>query len=459
MSDLEKTLSQAVAEVLGEKVEQPDAKAEKGDQKPVKQGSSDAAEIESGKGEVVKPEENPVDKAVDSVKSAEGGSKEISNDPQKKGASKAEPQPKLKKVSEEEDSEEEKPSKMEMIKAMVNAMKGMDKESLQAMYNKVSGDEEEVDESLSKAEIARNIVELMKKKDEDEVEESSKAFFEEKEDEKKMKKEEEEDEDEEDEDEKEVEESVDVESDLVEMEVEDDLSKISEALELSEENTEKAKTIFKAAVSSKVEEIKESLQKEHEESLKTSIDTIKGDLAEAVDKYLTYCAEEWSKENELAIERGLRSEMTENFIEGLKTLFTEHYVEVPEDKYNVMDELANRLDEMEQKLDGEVQKNMEITEELDTLKRDNVVREACKDLSESQQEKLVSLSKGVDFTDTEDFSDKVAELKEAYFPIDGETIAEETVIEEGTGTFDVETTEKVVDPEMRQYLEAINKLK
>lgn len=452
MSDLEKTLSQAVAEVLGEKVEQPDAKAEKGDQKPVKQGSSDAAEIESGKGEVVKPEENPVDKAVDSVKSAEGGSKEISNDPQKKGASKAEPQQKLKKVSEAEDSEDEKPSKMKMIKAMVDEMKGMDKKELQAMKKDMSDDEEEVDESLSKAELARSIVELMKKKDEEEVEEGYKKL-----NAMKMKTEEE-DEDEE-EDEKEVEESVDVESDLVEMEVEDDLSKISEALELSEENAEKAKTIFKAAVSSKVEEIKENLQKEHNESLKTSIDGIKGDLAEAVDKYLTYCAEEWTKENELAIERGLRSEMTENFIEGLKTLFTEHYVEVPEDKYNVMDELANRLDEMEQKLDGEVQKNMEITEELDTLKRDNVVREACKDLSESQQEKLVSLSNGVDFTSTEDFAEKVSELKEAYFPNDSETIAEETVIEEGTGTFDVEPTEKVVDPEMRQYLEAINKLK
>jgi hypothetical protein len=452
MSDLEKTLSQAVAEVLGEKVEQPDAKAEKGDQKPVKQGSSDAAKIESGKGEVVKPEENPVDKAVDSVKSAEGGSKEISNDPQKKGASKAEPQQKLKKVSEAEDSEDEKPSKMKMIKAMVDEMKGMDKKELQAMKKDMSDDEEEVDESLSKAELARSIVELMKKKDEEEVEEGYKKLN-------AMKMKTEEKDEDEEEDEKEVEESVDFESDLVEMEVEDDLSKISEALELSEENAEKAKTIFKAAVSSKVEEIKENLQKEHNESLKTSIDIIKGDLAEAVDKYLTYCAEEWTKENELAIERGLRSEMTENFIEGLKTLFTEHYVEVPEDKYNVMDELANRLDEMEQKLDGEVQKNMEITEELDTLKRDNVVREACKDLSESQQEKLVSLSNGVDFTDTEDFSDKVAELKEAYFPTNSETIAEETVIEEGTGTFDVETTEKVVDPEMRQYLEAINKLK
>ena len=94
-----------------------------------------------------------------------------------------------------------------------------------------------------------------------------------------------------------------------------------------------------------------------------------------VDKYLTYCAEEWTKENELAIERGLRSEMTENFIEGLKTLFVEHYVDVPEDKYNVIDELANRLDEMEEKLDSEVSKNMEIVEENDSLKRGNVIRE------------------------------------------------------------------------------------
>jgi hypothetical protein len=449
MADLEKNLHEAIDEVLSEA---PESKAEKGDSKPVKQGSSDAASIESGKGEVVKPEENPVDKAVDSVKSAEKSVSQVS-DAQTKGADKAEPQQKLKKVSEEEESEDEKPSKMEMIKAMVNAMKGMDKESLQAMYSKMS--EAEVDESLSKAEIARSIVELMKKKDEDEVEEGYKSLK------ASMKKdvEEEEDEDEDKKDEKEVEESAEVESDLVEMEVEDDLEKISEALELSEENQEKARTIFKAAVSSKVEEIKEQLSKDHEESLKSSIEKVKDDLAEAVDKYLSYCAEEWTKENELAIERGLRSEMTDNFIEGLKTLFVEHYVEVPEDKYNVMDELANRLDEMEDKLDSEVSRNMELSEENDQLKRDNVVREACKDLSESQQEKLVSLARGVDFKDTEDFSDKVAELKEAYFPVEGETIAEETVVEEGTGSFEVEGQEKVISPDMTMYSSAISKLK
>jgi len=449
MADLEKNLHEAIDEVLSEA---PESKAEKGDSKPVKQGSSDAAKIESGKGEVVKPEENPVDKAVDSVKSAEKSVSQVS-DAQTKGADKAEPQQKLKKVSEEEESEDEKPSKMEMIKAMVNAMKGMDKESLQAMYSKMS--EAEVDESLSKAEIARSIVELMKKKDEDEVEEGYKSLK------ASMKKdvEEEEDEDEDKKDEKEVEESAEVESDLVEMEVEDDLEKISEALELSEENQEKARTIFKAAVSSKVEEIKEQLSKDHEESLKSSIEKVKDDLAEAVDKYLSYCAEEWTKENELAIERGLRSEMTDNFIEGLKTLFVEHYVEVPEDKYNVMDELANRLDEMEDKLDSEVSRNMELSEENDQLKRDNVVREACKDLSESQQEKLVSLARGVDFKDTEDFAEKVSELKEAYFPVEGETIAEETVVEEGTGSFEVEGQEKVISPDMTMYSSAISKLK
>ena len=455
MADLEKNLEQAIEEAM-----QPDSKAEKGDSKPVKQGSSDAAKIESGKGEVVKPEENPVDKAVASVKSAEKGTKEVSGDAQQKGEAPAEPQVKLKKVSEEEDSEDEKPSKMEMIKAMVNNMKGMDKEELKAMYMKMDmgDDEEEMDESLTKAEMARKMVNAMKKSGDDEVEETYKKLNAMKM--KAMKEEEDSDEDEDDKKkDKEVEESVDVESDLVEMEVEDDLEKISEALELSEENQEKARTIFKAAVSSKVSELKEQLEKDFEENLKTSVEQVKGDLAEAVDKYLSYCAEEWTKENELAIERGLRSEMTENFIEGLKTLFVEHYVDVPEDKYNVVDELANRLDEMEEKLDAEVHRNMEIVEENNSLVRQNVVREACSTLSESQQEKMISLSEGVDFLNEEDFSEKVSELKEAYFPADSETIAEETVVEEGTGDFSSDSEEKVLAPEISQYMTAISKLK
>ena len=469
MADLEKNLEQAIEEAM-----QPDSKAEKGDSKPVKQGSSDAAKIESGKGEVVKPEENPVDKAVASIKSAEKGTKEVSGDPQQKGEAAPEKQPKLKKVSEDDVKEEQKPSKMNQIKAMVNKMKDMSKKELSAMYNSMHKDEvedsEEVDESLTKAEIARNIVEMLKGMDEEAVNEFASSLQEEEMPKKKKDDEDEEeevaeeddkeDEDEdEDDEEEEVKESNEVESDLVEMEIEDDLEKISEALELSEENADKARNIFKAAVTSKVSEIKEQLESEYSENLKTSIENVKGDLAEAVDKYLSYCAEEWTKENELAIERGLRSEMTDNFIDGLKTLFVEHYVEVPEDKYDVIDELANRLDEMEEKLDNEVHKNMEIVEQNNSLIRQNVVREACSTLSESQQEKMVSLSEGVDFMNEEDFADKVSELKEAYFPnTDGETISEETVVEEGTGEFSNEE-ENVLSSDIARYSEAISKLK
>jgi hypothetical protein len=205
-----------------------------------------------------------------------------------------------------------------------------------------------------------------------------------------------------------------------------------------------------------VAEIKEELETTYSNNLKTSVEIVKGDLTEAVDKYLSYCAEEWTKENELAIERGLRSEMTDNFIDGLKTLFVEHYVEVPEDKYDVIDELANRLDEMEEKLDNEVSNNMNIVEENENLKRQNVVREACLDLSESQKEKMISLSQGVDYKDTEDFAEKVSELKEAYFPSE-EVIAEETVVEEGTGEYSTES-ETVLDPAMNKYSSAISKL-
>jgi membrane-associated HD superfamily phosphohydrolase len=254
-------------------------------------------------------------------------------------------------------------------------------------------------------------------------------------------------------------ESSEVESSLVEIEVEDDLNAISEALELSEENAEKARTIFKAAVQSKVSEIKEQLESQYSEELQTSVEKVKSDLSEAVDKYLSYCAEEWTKENELAIERGLRSEMTENFIEGLKTLFVEHYVDVPEDKYNVIDELANRLEEMESKLDGEISRNMEITEELDTLKRGNIVRQAGEDLTESQKEKLSSLANGVDFKDAEDFAEKISEIKEAYFGVKGDELVEETKVEEGTGSFEEETSEKVLDPTIAKYSQALSKLK
>ena len=462
MSDLDNQVENT-EELVVEKA--PTDGAEKGDKSAHKQGSSSEEKIESGKAEVVKPEENPVDKAVASIKAAEKGTKPVS-DAVNKGAEKGDS--KADKLKEDEDSNtedtivEKGASKMELIKAAVDSMKGLNKEELNKLFASLS--EDEVDESLTKAEIARNIVEALKALSLEEVQKLVKEMG--YEDEEDMEDDDDDDDDDDDEDEDDHEESVKkeeaeagVESSLVEIEIDDDLSKISESLELSEENAEKAKTIFKAAVNSKVEEAKAQLEEHYQSELKSQVETVKEELSSSVDKYLTYCAEEWTKENELAIERGLRSEMTENFIEGLKKLFVEHYVEVPEDKYDVMDELANRLDEMESKLDAEVSKNMEITEELGSLKRQNVVTKACEDLSESQKEKMVSLSNGVDFTDEADFEEKVAEIKEAYFGVEGETIAEETVQEEGTGEFEVEGQEKVLDPSIARYSEALSKLK
>jgi len=456
MSDLDNQVENT-EELVVEKA--PTDGAEKGDKSAHKQGSSSEEKIESGKAEVVKPEENPVDKAVASIKAAEKGTKPVS-DAVNKGAEKGDS--KADKLKEDEDSEtedtivEKGASKMELIKAAVDSMKKLNKEELNKLFSSLS--EDEVDESLTKAEIARNIVEALKALSLEEVSKLVKEMGYEDEEDMEDDDDEDEDEDEEHESVKKEEAETEVESSLVEIEIDDDLSKISESLELSEENAEKAKTIFKAAVNSKVEEAKAQLEEHYQSELKSQVETIKEELTSSVDKYLTYCAEEWTKENELAIERGLRSEMTENFIEGLKKLFVEHYVEVPEDKYDVMDELANRLDEMESKLDAEVSKNMEITEELGSLKRQNVVTKACEDLSESQKEKMVSLSNGVDFTDEADFEEKVAEIKEAYFGVEGETIAEETVQEEGTGEF-ASDEEKVLDPSIARYSEALSKLK
>lgn len=452
MSDLDNQEKNAL-EVVSEKA--PTDMAEKGDKSAHKQGSSDAVSIEAGKAEVVKPEENPVDGAVKSIKDAESKTKPV-KDAVNKGAEKGDS--KADKLKEDEDSNSEDTisekgvSKMESIKAAVDSMKGLTKEELTKLFSSLS--EEEVDESLTKAEVARNIVEALKALTQEDVQKFVKTL-----EGYGMEDEEEEDEDEKDESVKE-EADAEIESSLVEIEVDDDLSKISESLDLTEENAEKAKTIFKAAVTSKVEEARAELEEHYQTELKSQVETVKEELTSSVDKYLSYVAEEWTKENELAIERGLRSEMTENFIEGLKKLFVEHYVEVPEDKYDVMDELANRLDEMEQKLDAEVSKNMEITEELGSLKRHNVVNKACEDLSESQKEKMVSLANGVDFTDEADFEEKVAEIKEAYFGIEGETIAEETVQEEGTGDFSEESSkDKVLDPSIARYSEALSKLK
>jgi hypothetical protein len=439
--------------------------AEKGDKSAPKQGSSDAEKIEKGKGDVVTPDENPVDKAVASVKKASDNKVAPKRKGDLDGGDKVADKVKEDVDTDEDTSIEEGYSKVEMIKAMVNKCKDMDKEQLQAAFDKMVGkkddDEEEVEESFeTRAEIIRAIAEHLKYADEETVAEHFDLVV----NEAKVKEEEDEDDDEEDEDDEEMDEEVqkELEDAIAEVEVNEDVEALANSLNLSEENKAKAQTIFESAVAVKVDTIKKQLEKQYSNEHQTAVEESKSALSEQVDKYLTYVAEEWVKENELAIERGLKSEMTENFINGLKALFVEHYVEVPEEKYDVMDELANRLDEMEDKLNSEVERNMKLQEEIDGFQRESVVNEACADLSEAQKEKLLSLSEKVDFQDKEDFGNKISEIKEAYFPSEK---TEDTLIEsseegqdEWTDTV-VESTEKPVDPTMAKYAEFVSKVK
>ena len=437
--------------------------AEKGDKSHPKQGSSDAEKIEKGKGDVVTPDENPVDKAVASVKKASDNKVAPKRKGDQDGGDKVAAKVKEDVETEEETSIEEGYSKVEMIKAMVNKFKDMDKEQLKASYDKMvdkkdDDDEDDDMEESTRAELIRAIAEHLKYADEETVAEHFDIVI----NEAKAKDDEEDDEDDDEDEEMDEEVQKELEDAIKEVEVNEDVEALANSLGLNEENKAKAQTIFESAVAVKVDAIKKELAEQYSNEHQTAVEESKSALSEQVDKYLSYIAEEWVKENELAIERGLKSEMTENFIDGLKALFVEHYVEVPEEKYDVMDELANRLDEMEEKLNSEVERNMKLQEEIDGFQRESVVNEACADLSEAQKEKLLSLSEKVDFQDKEDFGNKISEIKEAYFPTEK---TEDTLIEsseegqdEWTDTV-VESTEKPVDPTMAKYAEFVSKVK
>jgi len=437
--------------------------AEKGDKTAPKQGSSDAEKIEKGKGDVVTPDENPVDKAVASVKKASDNKVAPKRKGDQDGGDKVAAKVKEDVETEEETSIEEGYSKVEMIKAMVNKFKDMDKEQLKASYDKMvdkkdDDDEDDDMEESTRAELIRAIAEHLKYADEETVAEHFDIVI----NEAKAKDDDEDDEDDDEDEEMDEEVQKELEDAIKEVEVNEDVEALANSLGLNEENKAKAQTIFESAVAVKVDAIKKELAEQYSNEHQTAVEESKSALSEQVDKYLSYIAEEWVKENELAIERGLKSEMTENFIDGLKALFVEHYVEVPEEKYDVMDELANRLDEMEEKLNSEVERNMKLQEEIDGFQRESVVNEACADLSEAQKEKLLSLSEKVDFQDKEDFGNKISEIKEAYFPTEK---TEDTLIEsseegqdEWTDTV-VESTEKPVDPTMAKYAEFVSKVK
>ena len=184
---------------------------------------------------------------------------------------------------------------------------------------------------------------------------------------------------------------------------------------LSEEFKQKAATVFEAAIKSKVKEIAEEMQADYDKKLTEETSKSKDELVEKVDSYLAYVVEEWMKENELALERGIKGEIAEDFISGLKKLFEDHYIDVPDEKYNVLEDQSSKIEELEKKLNESIEKNVELSKENGNFKRQNIIDEASEDLADTQKEKFNKLAEEVEYSNEEDFTAKVKTIKESYF--------------------------------------------
>jgi len=223
---------------------------------------------------------------------------------------------------------------------------------------------------------------------------------------------------------------------------------------LSEEFKVKAATIFEAAVKSKIRSEIERIDDQVKSEKETEMDTFKEELTEKVDTYLNYVVDEWTKENELAIERGLKGEIAEDFISGLKQLFEDHYIDVPDEKYDVLEAQSEKISELEEKLNGAIQKSVGLTSSNEKLVREQVISEVSEDLADTEIEKFKSLTQDVDFGSEESFREKLDTLKESYFPkIQPSSTSEETFgDEDGSTAKDVDTTDA-----MRTYMSAISR--
>ena len=233
---------------------------------------------------------------------------------------------------------------------------------------------------------------------------------------------------------------------VIEVNVEDDINALIAGEELSEDFQEKARTIFEAAINSKVSIIKEDLETEYAKVLQEEIDSTKIQLTERVDSYLEYVAGEWLEENSLAVEQGLKAEMSESFLTGMKSLFEEHYVSIPEDKYDVLESMVNKLDDMEEKLNEQIDKNVNLTKRLAESKSDGILSDVSEGLAVTQKDKLASLAESVEFESESDYREKLVTLRNSYFPTrqvastpsdDSEMLSEESKEPvQSTGTMD-----------------------
>ena len=237
--------------------------------------------------------------------------------------------------------------------------------------------------------------------------------------------------------------------------VEEDVNALLGGEELSEEFREKAKMVFEAALSSKVAEIHEALEIQYETKLEEAKEGLKEALTERVDSYLEYVAEEWMTENELAIEHGLKTEMTESFLSGMKGLFEEHYVTIPEEKYDVLESMVAKLDDMETKLNEQIDKNIGLNKRLAESTADSVLSVVSEGLAATQKEKLASLAESVEFESEDEYREKLETLKESYFSRTPVSTSEAPqTLSEG-----VDTTDAPVATGMEAYLRTLGAFK
>jgi hypothetical protein len=230
----------------------------------------------------------------------------------------------------------------------------------------------------------------------------------------------------------ETEEDVIAEDSIDDIDLSDDVKAlVSSDADLSEEFKDKAATIFEAAVKTRIKEQTKILEAQFEKKLASETETVKEAMVEKVDSYLNYVVEEWMKENELAVERGIRTEIAEDFITGLKGLFKEHYIDVPEEKYNVLDDLTDQVKDLEGKLNEQIEKNVNLSKDVSESNREKLIAQVSEDLADTEKEKFSSMAENVEYDSAEKFQEKLETIKESYFP--------KTKIEETTSGDEVDS--------------------
>jgi len=242
-----------------------------------------------------------------------------------------------------------------------------------------------------------------------------------------------------------------------ELDIKADVDALVGDSDLSEEFKQKAATIFEAAIKAKVKEESQRLQGEYETKLKEDTETHKAELVEKVDSYLNYVVEEWMQENKIAIERGIKGEIAEDFIGGLKKLFEDHYIDVPDEKYNVLEDQASKIEDLEKKLNEEIEKNVKLNKDNGELKKEEIIKKSSEDLTDVEAEKFNKLAEEVEYSSEEDFTTKVKTIKESYFGKKEEaksTDIDDVAVSDGSAQDPAELTNS-----MAAYSAAISKTK